>query len=54
MSEIERALDRIDAKLDVAALVAQGVPREQAEERVYLPRIAGLLDEIKRTLSGTP
>lgn len=47
MSENEQILDRIEAKLDIAILVSQGVPREEAEARVYWPRIVALVEEIR-------
>lgn len=46
----EEILDRIEARVDVAILVSQGVSREEAEQRVYLPRMHALLVELKQIL----
>lgn len=41
------ALERIETKLDVALLVMQGVPRAEAEARVYWPKIVALVEDLK-------
>lgn len=44
--EIRADFERLECKIDVIILMGTGLTREQAEERVYWPRIVRLVDEV--------